>query len=145
MLITYFSDSFLPEKCVSTFHFDRRVFFLLSLLLDPANLTCQFSQSAFTFSCSIQPIPVPLLAGNFYFLFSRNNESVRNEHPQHFPFPTISHLQIVCIDTILYYEGQSLYPCFKIRPFFKTSINYPVELSVMMELFYICIVQYHNH
>lgn len=54
-----------------------------------------------------------------------------------------SHLQTVRIYTILYYI-RSLYPCFKIHPFFQNWC-YPVELSVMMELFYICAVQYHNH
>lgn len=140
LLIHIFSDCFLPEKCVSTFHFDRRVF-LLPLFLDPVYLTCQFSQSALFCAVYIYPIPAPLLAGDFYFLFSRNNKAVRNKHPQHFPFPP-SLLQKKGIYTILYYKVP--YLCFKMHPFFQNQC-YPVELSIMMELFYICAVQYHNH
>lgn len=56
LLIHIFSDCFLPEKCVSTFHYDRGCF-LLSLFLDPVYLTCQFSQSALFCAVYIQFLP----------------------------------------------------------------------------------------
>lgn len=133
---TYFSDSFLSEKCVSAFHFDRRVF--LFLFLDPVSFLSQLSLSH---AVSIQFLPhfwQTVFICYFPEIMRLSKISTLNISL----FPP-SHLQTIRIYTVLYYI-RSLYPCFKIHPFFQNWC-YPVALSVVMELFYICAVQYHNH
>lgn len=73
---------------------------LLSLFLNPASLTSQFSLSVITFSWSVQPIAVPLVAGDFISYFPEIMRLLKVNILDFSLFPP-SHLQAVCIYTIL--------------------------------------------